>query len=127
MLHTSRDHKNLPRLQDDISITQLYIQRAVYDEEKLISVRMRVPNKFAQQLGELDLVIIEGTDCALGPMVREASEKMLEVEGFHIRVDWGRSRRKGRISHLAFGLLCSNATQRIDSVFILSQIGHCKQ
>ena len=44
---------------------------------------MRVPHELAQQLGELDLVIIEGSDCTLGPMVREASEEMLEVERFH--------------------------------------------
>ena len=48
VLHTSRDHKHLPGLQDDISVTQLNIQRAVDNEKELVGVRVRVPNKFAQ-------------------------------------------------------------------------------
>lgn len=85
VLHTPRDHEYLPGLQDDVPIPQLDIQRAVYDEEQLVGVRMGVPDEFAQQLGELDFVVVEGADCALGPVVREAGEEMLQVEGFHVR------------------------------------------
>ena len=44
-----------------------------------------MPDEFAQQLSELDFVVVEGTDCSLGPMLRETGEEMLEVEGFHFR------------------------------------------
>lgn len=47
MLYTFRDHKYLAGLQDDISVPQLNIQRAVYDEKQFVGVRMRVPNEFA--------------------------------------------------------------------------------
>lgn len=69
VLHTPRDHEYLPGLQDDVPIPQLDIQRAVYDEEQLVGVRVGVPDEFAQQLGELDFVVVEGADCALGPVV----------------------------------------------------------
>ena len=58
MFHTSRDHKYFPRLQDYISVAQLNIQRAVYDQEHLVGVPVGVPNEFAQEFGKLDLVII---------------------------------------------------------------------
>ena len=60
-----------------------------------------MPNEFAQELGELDFVIIEGSDGALGPMVREAGEEMLEVEGFHFRVGYGSSKQARSLLGLA--------------------------
>ena len=91
MLHPSRNHKHFPRLQNDVSVSQLYVQRAVYNEEQLVGILVRMPNEFAQQLSELDFVIIEGSDSALGPMVREAGKEMLEIERFHFRVGQGSS------------------------------------
>ncbi len=69
VLHTSRDYKNLPGFQYDISVPQLNVQRAVDNEKQLIRVRVRVPNEFTEQLSELDLVVVESADCTLGPMV----------------------------------------------------------
>ena len=101
MLHAPRHHKNLPSLQNDIPISQLDIQGAVHNQEHLVRIRMRVPNELAEQLGELDLVVIEGSDRALGPVVREASEKVLEVEGFHIRTTGGGKWLERRLGGLA--------------------------
>ena len=42
---------------------------------------MRVPHKFPEELCELDLVVIQGANCALGPVVGEFGKEVLQVEG----------------------------------------------
>ena len=53
---------------------------------------MRVPHEFAKELCELDLVVIQGANCALGPVVGEFGEEVLQVEGAgggHVEVGRG--------------------------------------
>ena len=48
VLYTSRDHEDFPRIQDNISVSQLNIQRTIQNEEQLVGVLVRVPHKFPQ-------------------------------------------------------------------------------
>ena len=47
ILHPPRNHKHLPRLQNDISVSQLDIQRAVDNEEQLVGIVVGMLDEFA--------------------------------------------------------------------------------
>ena len=51
---------------------------------------MRVPHELAEEFCELDLVVIQGANRALGPVVGEFGKEVLQVEGAggHVEVGW---------------------------------------
>ena len=49
-----------------------------------------MPHELAKELCELDLVVIQGANCALGPVVGEFGKEMLQVEGAGGHVEVGR-------------------------------------
>ena len=49
-------------------------------KKHLIGILVRVPDEFAKELCELDLVVIQGANRPLGPEFGEFGEEVLQVE-----------------------------------------------
>lgn len=59
VLDPARDNEQLTRSEHDVAVAELDRQPPRQNEEQLVAVLMAMPDKFATNLDDLDLVIIQ--------------------------------------------------------------------
>ena len=73
------------RQRDDpvaVRAADVELELALDDQEELVLVRVAVPDVLALQLGDLDLLAVELGDDLRDPVLGEAGELLLDVDGF---------------------------------------------
>jgi len=80
MLHASRDDDELARIEKLRPIPKLHFQTTVEDQEKFVLVSVAMPDEGALQLGELDLLTIEGADDVRLPMLVNLGKFFLKID-----------------------------------------------
>src|SRR5689334_22116027 len=80
MLHPCRHHDHFPLLKRYIVIAEPHTQPPAQDQEKLVLVRMAVPDEFPFQPGKLDLLAVQIGDDLRAPMLAESFEFLAEID-----------------------------------------------
>ncbi len=74
VLHPSRDDQELAFVKFDGPVAEVDAQMAAQDQKELVLVLMVVPDKLALEFDQFDVLPVQLTDDARGPVLAEARE-----------------------------------------------------
>src|SRR5690348_7713470 len=80
MLHAFGNDVHFPGSERDGLVPELERHGALENDEDFVGVRVRMPDKLALQLDELELVVIHFGNDAGRPVFREPGELVLEID-----------------------------------------------
>ncbi|KAG1391503.1 hypothetical protein G6F59_014877 [Rhizopus arrhizus] len=78
---TLGDDRHVARAQVDVAVAQFDPQPAADDDERLVGVRMAVPDKIALHLDHLELVVVHLGDDLWLPVLGEQRELAGDIDG----------------------------------------------
>ena len=64
-----------------VGVPQGDVEFSLQDEKELVGVDMAVPDKFALDLGDADVIVVDAGDDARTPLGIEGGQGMLEADG----------------------------------------------
>jgi hypothetical protein len=81
VLHTLGNDEHLPRRHMDRAVAKIDPQIAVDHDERLIGIRVVMPNEIALQPHDLELIVVHLGDDLRPPLLVEQPELLPEVDG----------------------------------------------